>query len=257
MAFPTLRRYRLAKTAMRAETVTVIYEFRFRTGLTKQFTLRLKKPELELVASGRKEHPSWTRLTHHQCPNCPLDPKKHPYCPVAVQLVEAIEFFKDHVSTEEADITVRVESREYHKRAAVQQGVSSLMGLTMVTVGCPVMDRLRPLVHTHLPFATVKETMFRAVSMHLLAQYFLQKRGSNPDWQLKSLVRIYEEIRQVNRAFVQRLLSINPQDASLNALVGLDCFATATVFSIAEDSLKEIEPLFHAYLQEPAKEGSS
>lgn len=235
---------------MGVEIVTVIYEFRLRGSPAKLFTLRLKKPELELAPAKRKDPPSWTRLTHHQCPNCPLSVKTHPHCPVAVHLVDAIEFFKDHVSTEETDITVRVESREYHKCAPVQQGVSSLMGLYMVTGGCPVMSKLRPLVHTHLPFATVKETMFRAVSMHLLAQYFLQKRGQTPDWQLKNLVRTYEEIRQVNRAFVQRLLSIKPRDASLNALVGLDCFATATAFSISEDSLKEIEPLFHAYLQE-------
>jgi hypothetical protein len=238
---------------MGADDVTVIYEFRLGTGQTKQFTLRLKKPDLELAPAAKKDPPSWTRLTHHQCPNCPLNAKSHPRCPVAVQLVDAVEFFKDHVSTEETDITVRVESREYHKCAPVQQGVSSLMGLYMVTGGCPVMNKLRPLVHTHLPFATVKETMFRAVSMHLLAQYFLQKRGQTPDWQLKNLVRTYEEIRQVNRAFVQRLLSIKPRDASLNALVGLDCFATATAFSISEDSLREIEPLFHAYLQETGK----
>lgn len=237
---------------MRTETLTVSYEFRFQAEAAKQFTLDLLRPELDLVSAIRKDPPSWTRLTHHQCPNCPLNPETHPHCPVAVHLADAVEFFKDRVSTEEADIVVRVESREYHKRAAIQQGVSSLMGLYMVTGGCPVMNKLRPLVHTHLPFATVKETMFRAVSMHLLAQYFLRKQGKRPDWHLKTLVRIYEEIRQVNRAFVRRLLSIQPKDASLNALVGLDCFATATAFSITEDSLREIEPLFHAYLQKSA-----
>jgi len=237
---------------MHADKILVIYEFRFRSGSTKQFLLRLKKPRLDLEPSAKKEYPSWTRLTHHQCPNCPLDPKKHAHCPVAAQMAEAVEYFKDRVSTEEADITVLGESREYYKRAAIQEGVSSLMGLYMVTSGCPVLNRLRPLVHTHLPFATMKETMFRAVSMHLLAQYFLQKRGRRPDWRLKNLVRLYEQIQQVNRAFVQRLLSIGPRDASLNALVGLDCFATATAFAIADHSLEEIEPLLHAYLQEPA-----
>jgi len=241
------------QTDMRAETLSVTYEFRFPAGPAKQFVLELQRPELDLVTPVPKPPPSWTQLTHHQCPNCPLTPETHPLCPVAVHLADVIEFFKDHFSTEEAEIVVRVESREYHKRAAVQQGVSSLMGLYMVTGGCPVMNKLRPLVHTHLPFATVKETMFRAVSMHLLAQYFLRKQGRRPDWQLKTLVQIYEEIRRVNSAFVRRLLSIQPKDASLNALVGLDCFATATAFSIAEDSLREIEPLFHAYLQKPEK----
>jgi hypothetical protein len=78
----------------------------------------------------------------------------------------------------------------------------------------------------------------------------LSQRGRDPDWKLERLVRIYEDIGTVNQSFARRLLSISPKDASLNALVGLDCFATATAFSIVQDSLREIEPLFRAYLDE-------
>ena len=92
--------------------------------------------------------------------------------------------------------------------------------------------------------------MFRAVSMYLLAQYFVSQRGKTPDWKLENLVRIYEDVRLVNQSFCRRLLSINPKDASLNALVGLDCFATVTAFSIETDSLKEMEALFEVYLRE-------
>src|SRR5262245_11086328 len=111
---------------MRNATLTVTYEFHFPTGPAKQFVLDLRRPELDLATTGKDNPPPWTRLTHHQCPNCPLRPETHPHCPVAVHLAEAVEFFKDRFSTEEADIVVRVESREYHKRAAIQQGVSSL-----------------------------------------------------------------------------------------------------------------------------------
>lgn len=235
---------------MRNAIITVSYEFKFRGGLTRTFDLQLREPGLDLLPPAAKDLPSWTRLGHHQCPNCPLNEKQNSRCPVAVQLAEAVEFFKDHFSTDEVDVTIRMQSREYRKRSAVQEGISSLMGVYMAASGCPVLDKLRPMIHTHLPFATIKETMFRAVSMHLLAQYFLKRRGHKPDWDLANLVRSYEEIRQVNRAFVQRLLSVNPRDASLNALANLDCFATATVFSITEDSLREMEPLFDAYLKD-------
>jgi hypothetical protein len=194
--------------------------------------------------------PDWTRLTHCQCPNCPLNPARHPHCPIAVNLVDIIESFKDRFSTEEAEITVLSDAREYHRHASVQSGVSSLMGLHMVTSGCPIMDKLRPMAHTHLPFATVEETMYRAVSMYLLAQYFRNGRGKTTDWKLEELLKIYEDIRQVNQSFVRRLLSINPLDASINALVSLDCFATVTAFSIVQHSLKGMEPLFQAYLGE-------
>jgi len=235
---------------MNDETVTIEYQFRLRSGVERTFTVRLKKPTLELISVRQTVLPEWTKLTHHQCSNCPLDPEQHPRCPIAANLVDVIEAFRDCLSTEEADITIRSESREYHKRSPVQYGVGSLMGLYMVVSGCPIMDKLRPMVYTHLPFATVEDTMFRAVSMYLLAQYFLSQRGKTPDWKLEKLVRIYEDISVVNQSFAKRLLSINPKDASLNGLVGLDCFATATAFSIVQDSLHEIEPLFRAYLEE-------
>jgi len=235
---------------MNDETVTIEYQFRLRSGVERTFTVRLKKPTLEIISVRQTVLPEWTKLTHHQCSNCPLDPEQHPRCPIAANLVDVIEAFRDCLSTEEADITIRSESREYHKRSPVQYGVGSLMGLYMVVSGCPIMDKLRPMVYTHLPFATVEDTMFRAVSMYLLAQYFLSQRGKTPDWKLEKLVRIYEDISVVNQSFAKRLLSINPKDASLNGLVGLDCFATATAFSIVQDSLHEIEPLFRAYLEE-------
>jgi hypothetical protein len=91
--------------------------------------------------------------------------------------------------------------------------------------------------------------MFRAVSMYLLAQYYRHQRGEQPDWELDHLLEIFEAVAQVNQAFSRRLVSINPKDASLNALANLDCFALVTSFSITRDNLKELEPLFHAYLR--------
>jgi hypothetical protein len=120
----------------------------------------------------------------------------------------------------------------------------------MVVSGCPIMNKLRPMAFTHLPFATVEETTYRAVSMYLLAQYFRNRHGKKADWSLEELLKIYEEVRAVNHSFVRRLLSINPLDASINALVSLDCFGTVAAFSIVQDSLKALEPLFQSYLDD-------
>ena len=86
--------------------------------------------------------------------------------------------------------------------------------------------------------------------MYLFAQYFRAQQGKTPDWKLEDFTKIYEDIAQVNQSFTKRLLSINPADASLNALVGLDCFASIAAFSSVEDNLKEFETLFEAYLQQ-------
>ncbi len=242
------------------ETVRIEYEFTLRDGVQMQFPVDLRKLDLGLVTRDHGSLPAWTALTHHRCSNCPLDPAGHPHCPVAVNLVDVIESFRHCVSTEEADIVIRRAKREYRRRAPVQYGVSSLMGLCMVTSGCPILDKLRPMVLTHLPFATTEETTYRVVSMYLLALYFLQQRGRAVEWKLDGLLRLCEDINRVNRAFAERLLSINPQDASLNALVNLDCFPTLTALSIERGSLKDLEALFGAYLNtaaSPARPGET
>jgi hypothetical protein len=232
--------------------LTIEYEFRLQDGSRKSFHVQLRRPDLGILFEPAESLPDWTRLTHHQCPNCPLDPRNHPHCPVAVSMAGVIEAFRDCLSTTAADISIRSDNREYRRRAPVQYGVSSLMGIYMVTSGCPILDKLRPMVHTHLPFASIDETIYRLASMYLLAQYFVQQQGGLPDWKLRRLVDLCEEIGRVNQAFSKRLLSINPQDASLNALAGLDCFTLSTAFSIDRDELKDLEAIFHAYLREPA-----
>ncbi len=231
------------------QVLTIEYEFKLQGGEKKQFSVRLEKPGLRFMAESTTTVRHWTRLEHHQCPNCPLRPAEHLDCPIAANLVDVIESFKDSLSIEEADITIRSELREYHKHCAVQDGVSSLMGIYMVTSGCPIMDKLRPMVFTHLPFASLEETLYRAMSTYLLAQYFREQEGQPPDWKLEHFARFYQDIATVNQSFTRRLLSINPRDASLNALVGLDCFATAAAFSDLADNLKEFEPLFGSYLR--------
>jgi hypothetical protein len=241
---------------MAKDDVIIEYRFHFEHGDDKRFVVRLRASDLQLVPSPNVIPPDWTRLDHCQCTNCPLRPADHPHCPAATGMADLVDSFKDCLSTDLAEITVVVESREYHKRAPVQYGVSALMGLLMATSGCPVMEKLRPMVHVHLPFATIEETMFRAVSMYLLAQYYRRQRGEDADWDLEHLLEIFESVAQVNQAFSRRLVSINPKDASLNALANLDCFAMVTSFSITRDNLKELEPLFHAYLAKDSKPGS-
>tara|TARA_B100000686_G_scaffold86198_1_gene93073 strand:- start:90 stop:251 length:162 start_codon:yes stop_codon:yes gene_type:complete len=47
------------------------------------------------------------------------------------------------------------DERCYVEHTTMTEAVSSLLGIYMVTSGCPVMDKLRPMVRFHLPLATV------------------------------------------------------------------------------------------------------
>jgi hypothetical protein len=64
------------------------------------------------------------------------------------------------------------------------------------------------------------------------------------------LGKIYEAINKVNESFCKRLKQIdNIEDAALNAVVKLDCYAISVGFVLSEEMLGDFEPLFKAYLK--------
>jgi hypothetical protein len=221
-------------------------------GLTaKEFTVALDPQTLECAAPAGTP-PDWTRLEHQQCKDCPLKKETSPHCPVAVRIAPLVESFKDCVSYDPADITVEAPGRVYTKTAPMQIGVSGLFGLVMATSGCPVLDKLRPMVFTHLPFPSLQETMYRSMSMFLLGQFFVAKKGGKPDWTLEGLAAIFAAIGKVNASIAERLRPLCVKDASVNAVINLDCFATFTKSAIDKSSLAWLERLFKPYWDAPA-----
>jgi hypothetical protein len=241
------------KAAMHQENIpadiTYVYQFMFQDGSRQEFTLALDHRTLAIRDQPPATPPAWTRLASHGCPHCPLDARHYAHCPVAVHLVRPIKFFGNFVSYEDVDVVIAINERNYTKHTAVQSAVSSLIGIIMVTSGCPIMEKLKPMVRFHLPFATIEETTYRVISMYLLAQYFMFRQGKTPDWELKNLVRIYDDINVVNGYFGKRIKEATQEDAGINALVILDAFAQAVKFSIKENMLDDIEELFNAYLR--------
>ena len=231
-----------------SEPLCFLYRFRFPNGQTKEFEIKLDRDTLSLISKIGSPHPDWTRLSFKQCTNCPLNEKQHPDCPVAVNLSPVMEFFKKVASIEMLEVEIVMEARTYKKQDSAQQALGSLVGIIMVTSGCPILDKLRPLVRTHLPFATLEETHYRVISMYLLAQFFLHQSGKQPDWELKGLPKIYEEIQTVNRCFNERIAGVQIGDATSNALTILNCKADYTNILLSEPELNQIEKLFSAYL---------
>jgi hypothetical protein len=99
----------------------------------------------------------------------------------------------------------------------------------------------------HLPLATVEETVYRATSTYLLAQYFLRKRGQDVDFEFEGLNKIYHDIQVVNTTIAKRLRTASETDSAVNALVLLDMFAKSLPHAV-EKSLEEIRHLFTAFL---------
>jgi hypothetical protein len=229
----------------KSETLRFLYTFEFPDNTEKEFEVQLNSKTLELVTKKDLPKPAWTKLKYKQCEQCPLG-DEHEYCPVAVNLAALVESFKDSVSFESTNVRVQTNERIFEKTTTLQKGLSSIIGMYMVTSDCPVMDKLRPMVRFHLPFGSMEETVYRAVSMYLTAQYLLMRKGKTPDWDLKKLVDIYRAVTHVNRGISKRLSSASEEDANMNAVVILSAYAEMVPFSI-EHHLAELEYIFSEY----------
>lgn len=230
------------------EKVCIRYYFLLESGEKKSFAFQFEPVDPELPENLNKKFPNWTRLDFYQCPNCPYDPKQRVYCPLAVNLVDIIKRFDGLMSYEKVYLKVVTQEREVSKNTTVQHGMSSLMGLAIASSGCPHTSFFAPMAHFHMPLASVRETVFRAVSSYLLSQYFLKHEGKNPDFELNGLTEIYKNLQVVNIATAGRLRSATESDSTVNAIILLDTFAQSLpiVMDTALEEIKKMYAPFHA-----------
>lgn len=231
------------------ETISYLYRFTLPDGSIKEFRFALQGDTLAMVPNPRVEYPEWTRLTYSQCPNCPLKEADCPRCPIAANLTDVVDFFQGAVSSDTITLEIVSDVRSVTKRTSMANGISALIGVVNVSSGCPILDKLRPMLRTHLPFSSIEETMYRTLTMYLMAQYFRHRRGMTADWDLEKLLDIFEDIRVVNRAFCQRLYAACTKDANVNALIHLDSFVELTNFALLKkkDRLDRLERSFAAF----------
>ena len=236
-------------TSSKDEMLFFDYLFEFEDGTEKEIGIRLDPVTLEYLPQKTLSGDEWTRLENHQCESCPLDPKSEAHCPLALAIEDLVNNFQEKFSYESARISVQTNERTYFKDTTMQKGLSSIMGVLMVSSGCPVMAKLRPMVRLHLPFSSILETTFRTTSTYLLGQFFLKKQGRASDFTFEGLLKIYKNVNMVNRSMAERIRSTSGKDASVNALIILDMFALDIPLSITEQ-IEEIEPFFRPYFEE-------
>ncbi|HTY12241.1 MAG TPA: hypothetical protein VMF88_14365 [Bacteroidota bacterium] len=230
------------------DTIQFRYTFEFENREVKVFEITLNGESLELVHEKDLPKPEWTKLSFYPCEHCPLAPESE-HCPVAVNLSQIVTEFKDSVSHERTRVTVETPERTYMKDTTLQKGLSSIIGIYMVTSNCPVMDKLRPMVRFHLPFATPTETLFRTVSTYLTGQFLLMRDGKKPDWEMEKLVDLYKAISAVNKGMSRRISNASVKDANVNAVIILHSFGDAVPYFI-ENGLDEIRHFFDIYTKD-------
>ena len=219
------------------------YEFRMEDGTSTRMKVELEADTLSLIDGGLDSPPDWCRLDYKQCRCCSLKPETEPYCPIAINIVELVETFKDIYSYNDCTVICTTADRTYSKETSVMEGLSSIFSIIMATSKCPVMDIFRPMARYHLPFATVEETMVRAASMFLLGQYFEYKRGLIKEFDLTSLENRYSLVQQVNEGLLERVKSLGSEDADKNAMVTLHSLSQLLATEI-DYNLTELEYMF-------------
>ena len=228
------------------DALKIIYRFSTAEGASETFVVSLDPVSLALCYPERTALPSWTRLVHHQCPHCPLSGSGKTVCPMAEALLDLQNFAGHLDSFKPLEVSITTAERDIRTQVPAQRAFSSLMGLLIATCHCPDVTWLRPMARFHLAMATEEETIYRATSMYLLAQYFRHKRGAVPDLSLEGLRRRYQRLHEINVAMAARLSSSVDKDGSVNAVILLDLFAKTMPYSVA-DSVAELEYLFHPY----------
>ncbi len=228
---------------MDSKPYTIRYEFDFHNGTREEFVVNLDPVKIAIIWESEPEKPDWTKLENSKCDCCTLDDESTFFCPLAVNVAELVEEFKDSLSFEECTVTCEVPERTYLKKTNTQQGLYSIMGIIMATSGCPVLSFFKPMARFHLPFSTIPETAIRSASMYLLGQFFEHKRGNKPDLDLNILEENYAKVQTVNSGILGRIEGVAQQDADNNAIVILNSLAQMLSMEI-EEQLSSYEYLF-------------
>jgi hypothetical protein len=193
--------------------------------------------------------PEWVDLEAFRCERCSLPPGSRRTCPAALAIKPVVEALEAHVSFENVETIVVRDGVTLRAEISLQQAARSLIGLLLPFSACPVMRKLRPMAYFHLPLGDRLNTAFRFLGMYLIAQHVKQRDGRAPDWELRGLLGLLDDVHMVNRLLSRRIRAASRKDASINALVGLDFFANNVEWSI-EDSLQELRPFFATLLEE-------
>ncbi len=234
-----------------SKTIWFRYRFTLDNGRQSTFEVHLDPKTLTIIRpSNPAPPPDWTTLAYSPCDHCSL-PAEVRHCPIAVNLSDVVKEFDDVLSYRNAAVVVETHERRYEKAGSVQDLLFPLLGIYMSGSGCPSMEKFQPLLRHHLPFATSEETIYRVITMYVTAQYMRMQNGLEPDWELKGLSALYDQVNQVNKDFCRRLNKAANEDAMVNSVVILDTLGYM-VKKTARKTNQYLCRVFAPYLKKPA-----
>jgi hypothetical protein len=228
------------------EIIPIQYRFTFTDSTSETFNLQLDSRTLDLFDNLPQTLPAWTALEFQQCPHCSLTPATHAACPLAARIAGIISRFDRFPSYKEVHLEVVTLERVISHGTTIQRAIGSLLGLVIAASGCPHTVFFRPMARFHLPLASEEETIYRAATMYLLAQYYRRENGAAADFSIEGLTEIYRKVQTVNVHVAKRFRGTCDSDSGVNAIVYLDMYAKSMPYAVRE-SLSELRYLFAAF----------
>jgi hypothetical protein len=175
--------------------------------------------------------PSWCKLSHRQCPGCPLSVETNEYCPAALAIADVVELFANVKSFALCHCVVEFSERKIEATRPVQDALYPLLGLRLSTSRCPVLHRLSPMARFHEPFATPLYTIFRSLGYFLLQDYVRSNVTGQPfAFNENEMKSYYEKVGEINRHLSERLADAKVLDASPNGMFILSLFTMSLTY---------------------------
>ena len=214
------------------------------TAPRRRFALAFDAQTLQPLDTQRTDTPAWAALGRHQCTHCPLQAAQTAQCPAALRMADLLDWSASLSSFEQVELTVITGERTTTTaRTSAQRAISSLMGLSSPHQAARRPRSCAPWHAFTCRWPTRPETAYRAASMYLLAQFFVERKGGVLITTWTACASLYRSLHQVNLGLSKRLREAAASDSSPNAVVLLDCFAQA-LLEMIDDALVELEPFF-------------
>jgi hypothetical protein len=165
-------------------------------------------------------------------------------CPVAVNLAVPIEGMGGRRSGEPARVEISTAAGTFSVKGGVSTIFAPLFKLVMLTSGCPVLDRLRPLAASRLPMIWTRIGLGDLAGNYLVEQSRKERAGGPPDWRLELFAGFLKQVSRVAGALTERVREAGPSDGPVNAALSVVATMELAHMQFTRDGLAGMSPQY-------------
>ncbi|GHC12744.1 DUF6901 family protein [Cerasicoccus arenae] len=165
--------------------------------------------------------PEWTRLSYHQCSNCPLDEKRIERCPAAASVADLVQNFTEVISFEKVDLVITWTKQKYTVRDSAQMIVFALLVEFVSRAKCPYLFDPSADKGFFILCLDIDQLLYRFFSSFLIQHHFLSSGEPDPhavNWH--HFQEYMGGIRIALEGLLARMQAYCREDANINALTG-------------------------------------